>query len=126
MVFLVDTPAAQQQQQQQISSTQQALENLADTSDRSRQKRKVSQIPANGRNARSESLKKSRVGLSNQQEYEVNKDVLLRYGMDAEKQKKMEEGLNLNEIVNKQRAWIRKGAEIEQIKENARKNNMQK
>ena len=46
--------------------------------------------------------------------------------MDAEKQKKMEEGLNLNEIVNKQRAWIRKGAEIEQIKENARKNNMQK
>ena len=126
MVFLVDTPAAQQQQQQQISSTQQALENLADTSDRSRQKRKVSQIPANGRNARSESLKKSRVGLSNQQEYELNKDVLLRYGMDAEKQKKMEEGLNLNEIVNKQRAWIRKGAEIEQIKENARKNNMQK
>ena len=126
MVFIVDTPAAQQQQQQQNSSTQQALENLADTSDRSRQKRKVSQIPLNGRNARSESLKKTRVGLSNQQEYELNKDVLLRYGMDAEKQKKMEEGFNLNEIVNKQRAWIRKGAEIEQIKENARKNNMQK
>ena len=71
-------------------------------------------------------MKKTRVGLSNQQEYELNKDVLLRYGMDAEKQKKMEEGFNLSEIVNKQRAWIRKGAEIEQIKENARKNNMQK
>ena len=42
--------------------------------------------------------------------------------MDAEKQKKMEDGLNIGEIVNRQRGWIRKGAEIEQIKENARKN----
>ena len=122
MVFLVDAAAAAAQQQQS-SDTQQVLESLAETTDRSRsqQKRKNSQIPSNGRNARSESLKKTKVGLSPQQEFEINKDALLRMGMDAEKQKKMEAGLNVVEIVNKQKLYIKRYMDVEQIKDSARK-----
>ena len=123
MVFLVDAAAAAAAQQQQNSDTQQVLESLAETTDRSRsqQKRKNSQIPSNGRNARSESLKKTKVGLSPQQEFEINKDALLRMGMDAEKQKKMEAGLNVVEIVNKQKLYIKRYTDVEQIKDSARK-----
>ena len=123
MVLLVDGAAAPGQQQQS-AGTQQVLESLAENPDRSRsqtQKRKGSQFPSNGRNARSESLKKTRVGLSPQQEYEINKDVLLNMGMEAERQKKMEAGLNLVEIINKQKCFIRKYTEMEQLKDGARR-----
>ena len=114
MVLSVDAAAASAPaQQQQIP--------LAEISVRSRQKRKNAQIPSNGRNARSESLKKTKVGLTPQQECEINRDLLLRYGMDAEKQRKMEAGLNLTEIVNKQKLYVKRATEVELIKDGARK-----
>ena len=45
----------------------------------------------------------------------------MKFGMVSEKQKQMESGLNLVEIVNKQKLFMKKCAEIEQIKDGARK-----
>ena len=108
-------------QQPPSSGTQQALESLAETQDRSRSqslKRKGAQIPTSGRNPRSESQKKTKVGLSLLQEYEMNKDNLTKLGMDAERHKKMETGLNMTEIVNKQKVFMKKYAEMEQLRDN--------
>ena len=120
MVLSVDGEAASAPAQHQQSSGSQQLPE-SENPDRSRQKRKVSHIPSNGRNARSESLKKTRVGLNPQQECETNRAILLRYGMDSEKQKKMEAGLNVTEIINKQKFYIKRATEVEQVTENARR-----
>ena len=104
------------------SQTQHALESLADASmERSRsQKRKPgTQIPSSGR-SRSDSLKKAKVGMTVQQEIDINRQVLAKCGMTADRMAKMEEGLGPNELLNKQRNCLKRYTEMEQLKESAR------
>ena len=99
------------------SSMQQALEALATQSsdassslDRSRStKRKGTNIPTR---PRSESLKKVKLDETDKEEYERNFLILSQFGMTAEQHKKLEGALNSRAIIEKQRMYIKRYAEI--------------
>ena len=54
------------------------------------------------------------------QEININRDVLLKCGMSAERMRTMEEGLNQTELLTKQRDLIRRYTDMERLKDSAR------
>ena len=65
-------------------------------------------------------MKKAKVGITMVQEININRDVLLKCGMSAERMRTMEEGLNQTELLTKQRDLIKRYTDMERLKDSAR------